>query len=260
MLRVCCVCGINTEEFYAKECCSQKCYDRQRSVLKPRKKVFEPRTCDECGNSFVPWSSKNRFCSVKCKESFANKLNRVRFVRNCLNCGKEFRGPKKAKYCSISCSLSGSTKNIFRNVVCTDCGQAFVYNGRGGIKRCLECRKLDQRKRTQSYCIKTGKVKNPGVGSGGAQFGEQNHQWLLPEQRKPSTGPPYRNMAIKHFGKYCYVCGVQDGVHIHHIDGDRRNRDFNNLIPLCLKHHWACHRIRKPTCLDRWLLLISLFN
>lgn len=39
----------------------------------------------------------------------------------------------------------------------------------------------------------------------------------------------------------CEVCGYKLVLHGHHIDGDRKNNHYSNLILLCPNHHYLIH-------------------
>lgn len=71
--------------------------------------------------------------------------------------------------------------------------------------------------------------------------------WLSPEERKPTQGPPYRGIAFAHYGRACLACGSVHKLEVHHIDGNRLNREITNLAPLCHAHHKALHRVRGQT-------------
>lgn len=51
-----------------------------------------------------------------------------------------------------------------------------------------------------------------------------------------TTQDPYET-AYENWGRYCNVCGTIVGLQIHHIDGDHRNNDIQNLMPLCASCH-----------------------
>ena len=49
----------------------------------------------------------------------------------------------------------------------------------------------------------------------------------------------------KEITKECKVCGFKELVDLHHIDMDRDNNNFSNLIGLCPNHHLLIHRKKK---------------
>ena len=52
----------------------------------------------------------------------------------------------------------------------------------------------------------------------------------------------YRQKCLSEKGRACRVCGVEDNIDIHHLDGNRANNSVENLVPLCKEHHRAVHR------------------
>jgi predicted HNH restriction endonuclease len=40
---------------------------------------------------------------------------------------------------------------------------------------------------------------------------------------------------------FCYACGHDKILEIHHLDGNHGNNDLDNLIPLCSNHHKMMH-------------------
>jgi hypothetical protein len=51
----------------------------------------------------------------------------------------------------------------------------------------------------------------------------------------------YREKCINQKGDYCHVCEATNDIRVHHIDGDRKNNDVENLIPLCRTCHAKVH-------------------
>ena len=51
----------------------------------------------------------------------------------------------------------------------------------------------------------------------------------------------YQQSAFKKYGKVCVLCGfgIHDIVEIAHIDGNNKNHDLKNLVPLCP----TCHKM-----------------
>src|SRR6056297_2239889 len=177
--------------------------------------------CKNCGSEFERARARQKFCSEKCKYTFYNKKAKTGAEKVCPKCGKTFVGYRAQRYCSRSCSLSDVIPS--REVTCVDCGAVFAHRGRGRRKRCKACQKVNTRVRSAAFATRSGRVKSPGVGSGGAQTGERNHQWLPPAKRKPTQAPPYRKLAFRAYGEVCKVCGSEESIEVHHIDGDRLN-------------------------------------
>lgn len=120
-----------------------------------------------------------------------------------------------------------------RHLVCTRCSIQFEHVGRGRCNYCPECRRVVSAERSHAHAVKVGRIKNPGVGSGGVQFGEQNTQWK-------DGRVAYRRLA-RLAGCVCARCGKVDLPKLmcaHHVDRDRSNNAPSNLVLVCK----ACHQ------------------
>jgi hypothetical protein len=76
--------------------------------------------------------------------------------------------------------------------------------------------------------------------------GEQNGNY----KDSPAT---YRKTCIKKHGDACLLCGFNDIIEAHHIDGNRKNNKHNNLVPLCPNHHRLIHSKEHKTEIIRQL-------
>jgi hypothetical protein len=140
------------------------------------------------------------------------------------------------RFCSIGCGLRGAKPS--RTVVCCECDRKFVYHGRGGCKRCPQCRDRVTRIRSAAW-QRRHDTEKPGVGRGGNQWGFKNHQY---KDGKHTGISGYRRLCFKIYPKECLLCGKSAGViDAHHIDGDKRNNTKSNLVPLCRSHHKEVH-------------------
>jgi len=162
--------------------------------------------------------------------------------KKCLFCGESFtpssRGERGSgqKFCSRSCGCKGAKPS--RDVVCVDCGVKFTYHGRGQCKRCPECRALKLRERSEAWRREYA-TKYTDVGSGGAQWGEQNHQWK--DGLSEYVGA-YRSRCFKVHPRHCNICGNdKKRLDVHHINGDKTDCDIDNLVPLCRSCHKSVH-------------------
>lgn len=87
------------------------------------KKELSPKRCGCCGEIFT--NERHKYCSLECCLS-ANHEKLTSFPHVCLNCGEEFKGQKKQKYCSDECnrrknqriSVDGTPEKR-----CTACGE-----------------------------------------------------------------------------------------------------------------------------------------
>ena len=57
------------------------------------------------------------------------------------------------------------------------------------------------------------------------------------------TANTYLNIkkCFSHHKKECIICKWDIVVHVHHLDGNRKNRNRENLVPLCPNHHAMIH-------------------
>jgi hypothetical protein len=171
-------------------------------------------------------------------------------MKTCLHCGKLFAeeagGRKEKKFCSRSCGTAGTV--VTRTVVCVDCGISVTHIGRGRRLRCPDCMRKHNVKRQTAFRVRKGIMKHPGVGSGGAQWGEDNHRWKPGDQPKTTkyTGD-YRTRCLRLWGTVCVVCGSENNITAHHVDGDYANYADSNLVSLCESCHKKVHRKRKQT-------------
>lgn len=125
-------------------------------------------------------------------------------------------------------------KKEFGSAVCISCGISFEKTG-PNHKRCTPCReehqKTTNRARSYEYMVKSGRIKNPGVGTGHAQGkGATHHSY------KTGIGT-YR----QHKKSACEECGSTKFLCVHHLDGDRHNNIEENLITLCKRCHQIGH-------------------
>jgi len=85
--------------------------------------------------------------------------------------------------------------------------------------------------------VKSGSIKKPGVGSGGNQWGKDNHQY------KTGIGI-YSKRAFEYYGHQCNRCPKTTTLVVHHKDEDRSNNSIENLEVLCKGCHQNHHCIR----------------
>lgn len=61
-------------------------------------------------------------------------------------------------------------------------------------------------------------------------------------RRKSGFTAKLKEEMKKLFDYKCALCEKSDSLNVHHIDGDSKNNDKKNLIPLCKKHHYRAER------------------
>ena len=184
-------------------------------------------------------------------------------IKQCIVCGAEFtpvsRGARghAQVYCSVSCSLRAVRP--VRDVTCRDCGVTFVHTGRGRCYRCLDCRQKCARATAAKWQAEH-RVKNTGVGSGGAQWSQDNHEWKAdksPESRVYVGA--YRRRCFKLWEPICVVCGSVERLVVHHVDGSQKNYSSVNLVPVCFCCHKKIHCKRWKTAAQYEAALFELW-
>lgn len=135
--------------------------------------------------------------------------------------------------------------------VCPVCGSEFspTTSQKYCSTQCREDHALEyQRVYQYAWAVKTGRIKNPGVGSGGL-VGEMEKNPAFKHGLgavKNRLGPE-----IKATVKYCEACGkdvskaTQHNWVIHHKDHDQHNNSRENLMLLCKRCHQIHHKCWK---------------
>ncbi len=124
---------------------------------------------------------------------------------------------------------------------CTACSTAYQPTG-PAAKYCAPCGKKikteSARRRSYIHAVETGRIKNPGVGSGGNQEGSKNPFW--------KGGIGYgTNIRLKNLKNRCERCPSTKNLCIHHKDRDRTNNKPFNLETLCRSCHASEHQLHK---------------
>jgi len=121
-----------------------------------------------------------------------------------------------------------------RQGVCIKCSNVII-NKRKGLKFCSsKCRNAYN---AYQWCLRKSKFKKPGVGSGGNQQGENNHQY------KTGIGT-YSKKGFANLPNVCNRCQSLEKLLVHHIDEDRSNNELYNLEILCKRCHQKHHETR----------------
>lgn len=61
----------------------------------------------------------------------------------------------------------------------------------------------------------------------------------------------YRLICFKHYEQRCAICGWDLCVDVHHIDGNNKNNEPSNLIPLCPNHHVLTRMLRHKEQIEK---------
>jgi hypothetical protein len=98
--------------------------------------------------------------------------------------------------------------------------EKWCYLNPVNLKLCLNCKKPIKRHRYASTCSK--KCSN----------------YTFSRRRNLFS---YRTICFRAHKKECCICGEENIVEVHHLDGDNKNNTPENLIPLCPTHHQYWH-------------------
>lgn len=105
--------------------------------------------------------------------------------------------------------------------LCQCCEKEFLWVGRKNTKDYAKVR----------FCSRSCANNRQKVWDNKIKDGESNGKWVR-----------YRQLAFRHHGEKCIVCGFNKIVEVHHLDHDRNNNVKENLVPLCPNHHMMIHR------------------
>ena len=140
----------------------------------------------------------------------------------------------------------------FNEKQCVQCGNIYTPLGSSSKFCSLDCRKENyapkQRVWVQKSAIKSGRLKNPGVGKGGMiRSGKEHPSW------KNGIGT-YKKKGRKRLEEVSFKCERCDSDidpnkkgtwATHHKDHDRTNNSDENLEILCKKCHQIEHECWK---------------
>lgn len=116
---------------------------------------------------------------------------------------------------------------------CTVCGKKMrkrhikLHQARCDRKHpCIHCGKITQ---NEKFCSRScSQTTNNRIGSGYAAW--RKNKGIVKKQS-------YKDVCFKTWKKACVICGWNVTVDVHHIDGNYKNDEPTNLIPLCANHH-----------------------
>lgn len=229
------------------------------------------KTCGHCAEPFSVPSRRSetvKFCSLKCKTAAK------RVTLTCAGCGSSFEREKHlavAKYCSRACFHS-ATKGVPQaarserhSCICEYCAESFEV--------------IVSRKDTARFCSRSCQSKSPAFRRevSEAQRGEKSHRWTgglyqgkQGYVRIKGHGLNSKKFHFKHRivieaamlemePNHPFLVEVDgrktlDGeIEVHHIDRDRSNNAFTNLLAVTKDAHAQIHhRNRTPKPWECW--------
>lgn len=248
LIRECEVCGIGFgPQSGSQKYCSEKCRKEHRRLTSGKGPTKKPqlsyKLCKICG---VNKAVKKRSMCSKC--IYKRKLEKSP-ESTCIYCGGKFKSTNNAKYCSQSCVTNASNeRGIIKTLTCVDCNKSFTFKGRTKALRCTDCRKKHDSRMVMVYKQEKDPSIKLGAGSGGNQWGENNHAWDPDADyhgHERYTGN-YSIRCYKVWDKKCCLCNRKHGngiiIDVHHINGKRDDFSIDNFIPLCRNHHSILHK------------------
>lgn len=141
------------------------------------------------------------------------------------------------------------------------CGKRFEARARRIPRLCPLCKKKFQSQKQMQWRASRDPTIRMGVGSGGRQWGQDNHQWKGGVEVYTKYRGNYRHRCLKRWDRQCVVPGCKHrDIQVHHLNGDVECCESTNLVPLCSKHHWRIHykrRLTETELLVRFLDLIK---
>jgi len=180
----------------------------------------------------------------------------------CEDCGAEFTSRKDRS--PIVCQRCGASRGgkamlgRYRTprIECKTCGKLIPAN-RGYSYCSVECRKISVREtRECKYCkgsFEVFKSTLSGKTNASGNFCSRScyEKYLCRSDRVTGRGSQWkriRNEVLLRF-PFCALCGTTHNLQVHHIIPFRLTHDnsFNNLIPLCTKHHKAVESLLVST-------------
>ena len=195
------------------------------------KRYFVMATCLYCGKEFSRRKDKTiRYCSRQCVGKA--KSQRESKLAICPMCGTEFiKRRSTSVYCSRTCATEGRNKKIATN--CEQCGQPIerppchIKSHTFCSTKCLGIWNAQTRCGDRCARWNGGKYTNPDG-------------YLFTRQEDGSYRQDHRLEVERHLGRRL----TSDEI-IHHIDGNKQNNLYSNLMIVTRSEHAKIHKEMK---------------
>lgn len=223
-------------------------FNRERALTGEHKGLTNPNyrhgnlvkataICEYCGGEYIGIIA-SKYCSKEC-QGLAKKRNHSTEL-TCIICGTKFRVIKyysSRKYCSLKCAFSNR-------------GGSDGSNWKGGYQELIKCDQCDKeiliRKDSKSnhhFCSK-----------------DCVSQYFFTGLRNdyPREFRMIRVRIRKRDNYCCRICEKSEKenrqqLSVHHIDQNKRNSKFMNLISLCRVCHWKIpHNSHNKRLKEQW--------
>lgn len=126
-----------------------------------------------------------------------------------------------------------------KNFRCRICGASFTKRTRYAYY-CDTCKKKHNSERVMASRARDNPNVKVGVGSGGNQWGERNHMFKTGRANYKDVFDRENPQQV-----FCEVCYGTRYLVVHHIDGNRKNNESENLIKICRSCHAKVHHLEK---------------
>jgi hypothetical protein len=192
------------------------------------------KTCVVCGITFKvpPVRAKTATtCSNKCAYVVRGQSNKRRVTINCARCGKPFEVPfchrARRRYCSHGCRDGSPDYKALHKQQSTGGGNG---NWKGG--------------KTSASGYSMRRVTHPFAANGNGYVME--HRLTIEDVMRRCV--PDHPFLVEIDG----VRYLRREIHVHHIDGDKCNNAFENLVAMTQVAHWATHHGFTPKQKTYW--------
>lgn len=113
---------------------------------------------------------------------------------------------------------------------CPVCNKSFFYKKSGKFKKTCSHSCANKYFRSgENHPLKKIKIQKIMDGKYMPKGNSEKYKWICFQNHK----------------KECVVCGENIVVEVHHLDGNNKNNNPENLIPLCRNHHHYWHSKHK---------------
>lgn len=253
----CACCGVEMERVPNNvgeyNFCSRSCANKSTSLWAPKERVTV--RCSYCGKPIERHPrtvNKTNFCNHGCMGKWFSEnwvgenhpMSKEKIEVRCACCNK----PKM-----VSLSQFKYYKIHFCN---KKCGRKWMARERVTVK-CSYCNKPIEKSPSSVRDINFCNLGCMGKWRSENNCGENNPSWLGGTSFEPypvTWNNKLREAIRNRDNRTCQLCGVPEvdckkRLEVHHIDYDKNNLDYTNLISLCV----SCHR-KTNHRRDEWLL------
>lgn len=199
--KICAICngqvsqsGRGRPRLYCSVNCKRKA---SASMRRPNCEPWMPkaRPCATCGQNFLPFSSRNKFCSAVCREVQYGSRHKLaaHYERSCQNCQSTFSTHySRKRFCSTKCRQEMGNKRKRASYFDEGVeGRCFVY-----FRKCLDCGiDICIKRPSNGFCLVCIKARRSWHDA------RKNH-------KRRGAGPieVSRNDLIRLRGKRCHIC------------------------------------------------------